>query len=84
MVMCDRQGAIYEGRDYLNAEKQEMARISNRGMKKGAIDEVIRGADVFIDVSAPDAITQDMVRSMAKKYGTLRFEMKHDKNNVLP
>ena len=66
VIMCDRQGAIYEGRDGLNKEKEEMARISNRSMKKGSLADVIKGADVFIGVSAPGTLTQDMVRSMAK------------------
>ncbi len=66
VVMCDRKGAIYEGRDGLNAEKEEMAGISNRLMKKGTLAEVIRGADVFIGVSAPGTLTTEMVKTMAK------------------
>ncbi|MEA4848355.1 MAG: malic enzyme-like NAD(P)-binding protein [Clostridiaceae bacterium] len=66
VVMCDRKGAIYEGREGLNAEKQEMAKVSNRKMKRGALSEVIKGADVFIGVSAPGALSIDMVRTMAK------------------
>ena len=65
VVMCDRKGAIYEGREGLNAEKQEMARISNRGLKKGSLAEVLKGADVFIGVSAPGTVTEEMVASMA-------------------
>jgi malate dehydrogenase (oxaloacetate-decarboxylating) len=66
VVMCDRQGAIYEGRGGLNPEKEEMARLSNRLGRKGTLAEVIRGADVFIGVSAPGTLTADMVRTMAK------------------
>jgi len=66
VVMCDRQGAIYEGREGLNAEKMEMAAASNRKMKKGSLAEVIRGADVFIGVSAPGALTTEMVKTMNK------------------
>ena len=65
VIMCDRQGAIYEGRDGLNPIKQEMARVTNRERRAGSMAEVIRGADVFIGVSAPGTLTQDMVRSMA-------------------
>ena len=65
VIMCDRQGAIYEGRDGLNPIKQEMARITNRERRAGSLAEVIQGADVFIGVSAPGALSQDMVRSMA-------------------
>ncbi|NCB64165.1 MAG: NADP-dependent malic enzyme [Clostridia bacterium] len=66
VVMCDRQGAIYEGRGGLNAEKAEMARRSNRLLKKGTLAEVLRGADVFIGVSAPGTLTAAMVSTMAK------------------
>ena len=65
VIMCDRQGAIYEGRSGLNPIKEQMARLTNRERRAGSLAEVIRGADVFIGVSAPGALTQDMVRSMA-------------------
>ncbi|ODU56784.1 MAG: malate dehydrogenase, partial [Clostridium sp. SCN 57-10] len=51
VVMCDSKGAIYRGREGLNEEKRQMAEISNAGMKKGTLAEVLRGADVFIGVS---------------------------------
>ena len=66
VIMCDRQGAIYEGRDGLNPVKQEMARITNPERRAGSLAEVIKGADVFIGVSAPGTLTGDMVRTMAK------------------
>ena len=66
VVMCDRKGAIYEGREGLNPIKEQMAAITNRQMRKGTLTEVIEGADVFIGVSAPGMLTKDMVRSMAK------------------
>ena len=59
VIMCDRKGAIYEGREGLNAEKEEMAKISNREMRKGSLAEVLKGADVFIGVSAPGTVTPD-------------------------
>ncbi len=65
VIMCDRKGAIYEGREGLNAEKEEMAKISNREMRKGSLAEVIKGADVFIGVSAPGTVTPEMVKTMA-------------------
>ncbi len=64
IVMTDRKGAIYEGREGLNWIKEEMARVTNRGMEKGALADVIRGADVFIGVSAPGTLTTDMVKTM--------------------
>lgn len=66
VVMTDRAGAIYEGRTGLNPIKEEMARITNRSREKGSLAEVIRGADVFVGVSAPGTLTADMVRTMAK------------------
>ena len=65
VILCDRKGAIYEGRDGLNPIKEEMARISNLEKKKGSLAEVIKGADVFIGVSAPGSLTADMVKTMA-------------------
>jgi len=66
VILCDRQGAIYEGRDNLNDEKVLMAKISNLEKKKGSLKEVLAGADVFIGLSAPGMVTADMVKSMAK------------------
>ena len=64
VVLCDRKGEIYKGRDGLNAIKAEMAEISNLEMKKGSLADVIKGADVFIGVSAPGSLTKEMVKTM--------------------
>lgn len=66
VVLCDRKGAIYKGRDGLNDEKVLMAEISNLKMKKGNLADIMVGTDVFIGVSAPGIVSKDMVRSMAK------------------
>ena len=66
VVLCDRKGAIYKGRDGLNPIKEEMAEISNLEGKKGSLADVIAGADVFLGVSAPGCLTKEMVKSMAK------------------
>ena len=66
VIMTDRKGAIYEGRDGLNPIKEEMAKITNYNHEKGTLAEVIKGADIFIGVSAPGTFPPDMVRSMAK------------------
>ena len=66
VIMTDRTGAIYKGREGLNPIKQEMAEITNQGMEKGKLADVIKGADVFIGVSGPGTLTKDMVRTMAK------------------
>ena len=66
ITLVDRRGAIYEGRENLNPVKTEMARITNRGKRAGALADVIKGADVFIGVSAPGVLSTDMVRTMNK------------------
>lgn len=82
VIMCDRTGAIYEGRDGLNAEKMEMAKISNRNMEKGTLAEVIKGADVFIGVSAPGTVTEEMVKSMAEN--PILFPMANPVPEIMP
>lgn len=64
IIMCDREGAIYSGRPGLNMAKAEIAAVTNPERRQGSLEEVIRGADVFIGVSAPGLLSQDMVRSM--------------------
>ena len=66
VIMTDRKGAIYEGREGLNPIKEKMAKITNFDHEAGTLKEVIKGADVFIGVSAPGTLTQEMVKSMAK------------------
>ncbi|MBQ7991200.1 MAG: NAD-dependent malic enzyme [Oscillospiraceae bacterium] len=66
VIMCDRQGTIYEGRDGLNPQKEEIARLTNRELVKGSLADAMKGADVFIGISAPGTVTKDMVRSMNK------------------
>ena len=66
VILCDRKGAIYEGREGLNPAKEEMAKITNPDTKAGSLADVIVGADVFIGVSAPGVLTADMVATMAK------------------
>ena len=82
VIMCDRTGAIYEGREGLNAEKQEMAKISNRNMEKGTLEDVIKGADVFIGVSAPGTVTEEMVKSMAEN--PILFPMANPVPEIMP
>ena len=66
VTLCDRRGAIWEGRDGLNWIKEEMSHITNPAGLRGGLSDVINGADVFIGVSAPGLLTGSMVRSMAK------------------
>ena len=82
VVLCDRKGAIYKGREGLNDIKKEMAEISNLEMKKGSLADVVKGADVFIGVSAPGSLTQDMVKSMAKD--AIIFAMANPVPEIMP
>lgn len=66
VVMTDRTGAIYNGRPGLNPAKQEIAEITNPARESGSLADAIKGADVFIGVSAPGVLTAQMVQSMAK------------------
>lgn len=65
VTMCDRAGAIYEGREAgMNPVKEEMAKITNLRKEQGSLADIVKGADVFIGVSAPKALTVDMVKTM--------------------
>ncbi len=66
VVMCDRKGAIYKGREGLNWIKEEMAEVTNLERKQGSLGEMLVGADVFIGVSAPGTVTTEMVKTMNK------------------
>lgn len=67
IVMTDRHGAIYKGRpEGMNWIKEEMAEVTNAGMEKGSLADVLKGADVFIGVSAPGLVSREMVQSMNK------------------
>ncbi|MCI8326499.1 MAG: NADP-dependent malic enzyme [Lachnospiraceae bacterium] len=82
VILCDRNGAIYEGRENLNKEKEEMAKITNREREKGSLTEVLQGADVFIGVSAPGCVTQAMVNSMNKN--PILFPMANPTPEIMP
>ena len=65
VTLCDRSGAIYNGRqNHMNPAKQEIADLTNPQRRQGSLAEVLKGADVFIGVSAPGAVTTDMVKTM--------------------
>lgn len=66
IIMCDRSGILYEDKPGINGSKAEICRITNRNRIKGTLSDAMRGADVFIGVSAPGVVTADMVKSMAK------------------
>lgn len=64
VILCDRTGAIYDGRENLNPYKAEIAKISNKGMVKGTLADAVCGTDIFIGVSAPGVLTADMIKTM--------------------
>ena len=66
VILCDRTGAIYEGREKLNPSKTEIAKVTNRGMVKGGLKDAIIGTDIFIGVSAPGVLTEEMIKTMHK------------------
>ena len=66
IILTDRKGAIYEGREGLNWVKEEMALVTNLGKEKGTLADVVKGADIFIGVSAPNTLTTEMVKTMNK------------------
>ena len=67
IILCDRTGAIYEGRkEGMNSIKEEIAKITNRELKKGELKDIVKGTDVFIGVSAGNVVSMDMVKSMNK------------------
>lgn len=82
VIMCDRKGAIYEGREGLNEETAKMAAITNREKQAGSLADVLKGADVFIGVSAPGTVTEEMVKTMAKD--PILFPMANPVPEIMP
>lgn len=64
VILCDRTGAIYDGRENLNASKAEIARVTNKSKTKGTLADAVKGCDIFIGVSAPGVLTADMIKAM--------------------
>ena len=82
VIMCDRTGAIYEGREGLNSEKIEMAKITNKDKKAGTLADMLVGADIFIGVSAPGTVTPEMVKTMAEN--PILFPMANPTPEIMP
>lgn len=66
IILCDKEGAIYEGAPYNNSEQEEIAKITNQNKISGKLDELMRDADIFIGVSKPGIVSKEMIRSMAE------------------
>jgi malate dehydrogenase (oxaloacetate-decarboxylating) len=82
VIMCDRKGAIYEGRTGLNPVKAEMASLTNHEKRRGTLADVLKGADVFIGVSGPNCVTPEMVKSMA--HDPILFPMANPVPEIMP
>lgn len=82
ITLCDRRGTIYAGREGLNAVKAEMAAVTNPRKIRGTLADAVRGADVFIGVSAPGVLTGEMVRSMAR--GAVIFACANPTPEIFP
>ncbi|MBQ9429594.1 MAG: NAD-dependent malic enzyme [Clostridia bacterium] len=82
LTLCDRYGAIYEGKPENNPAQEEMAKVTNRQMEKGGLADAMRGADVFIGVSAPGIVSREMVASMAKD--AIVFPMANPTPEIMP
>lgn len=82
IVLCDRTGIIEKNRPDLNAVKQEMAEITNRDGLTGSLADALRGADIFIGVSAPGMVTQEMVASMNRD--PIIFAMANPVPEIMP
>ncbi len=82
MIMCDRFGIICEGMDELNSAQEEMSKITNAEKHRGTLADAMKGADVFIGVSAPNIVSEEMVASMAE--GSIVFPMANPVPEIMP
>ncbi|MBQ3865427.1 MAG: NADP-dependent malic enzyme, partial [Clostridia bacterium] len=82
LIICDRKGIINEEDPTLTPAKMELARITNRGHKSGSLADAMVGADVFIGVSAPGLVTEDMIKTMAP--GAILFPMANPTPEIMP
>lgn len=82
IVMCDRSGIIWKGRPDMNDEKMALAAMTNPNIEKGSLADAMRGADVFLGVSAPGTVTGDMVKSMANE--AIIFAMANPTPEIFP
>ena len=82
VLMCDRKGLIYEGRDDLNSVKAEMAKITNKQKLKGLLADAVKDTDVFIGVSSPGVLTKEMVKTMHRD--PIIFAMANPVPEIMP
>lgn len=82
VMMCDSKGIIHEGRANLNSVKQEISKLTNCNQRTGNLEDAVKGADIFIGVSAPGVLTQEMVKTMAPK--PIIFAMANPIPEIMP
>ena len=82
VILCDKEGILYPGAPYNNPEQERMTAVTNRSGQKGTLADAMRGADIFVGVSKPGVVTQDMVRSMAKD--PIVFAMANPVPEIMP
>lgn len=82
IIMCDKMGALCTGEDWMNPAQKEMAEITNKGKLRGTLKDAIKGADIFIGVSAPGIVTEEMIKSMAEN--PIVFPMANPVPEIMP
>ncbi len=83
VIMCDRKGIIYKGRtEGMNPEKEKIADYTNKTCKKGTLADAVKGADMFVGVSSPGVLTQDMIKTMNK--GAIVMPMANPVPEIMP
>ena len=82
IVMCDKEGILAVGREWMNSAQKEMANITNKNNMDGSLADAMKGADIFIGVSAPNVVTEEMVKSMAKD--AIVFPMANPVPEIMP
>lgn len=82
IIMCDKMGALCTGEEWMNPAQKEMAEITNKGKLRGTLKDAIKGADIFIGVSAPGIVTEEMIKSMAEN--PIVFPMANPVPEIMP
>lgn len=82
IVLCDIDGAIYKGKPGLNEERKALAEVTNKNLEKGSLKDVIKDSDIFIGVSAPNVVSEDMIASMNEK--SIVFPMANPTPEIMP
>ncbi len=82
IIMCDKEGILAVGREWMNSAQKEMANITNKNNMDGSLADAMKGADIFIGVSAPNVVTEEMVKSMAKD--AIVFPMANPVPEIMP